>query len=107
MEHPIDILLIVTHEIGLHHLVPDKPKIEINRHHRPGIILTTMLCQRLAVDEIFHVSIGHLRYESMPAGNASIAGVKDVVFFPIRLVTKGPTRSCKQSSPNTAPAPVR
>src|SRR5207237_9699812 len=66
-----------------------------------------MFRQRFAVDEIFHVSIRHLRYECMPAGDASIAGVKDVVFLPIRLGTKGPPRSRKQSRPNAAPTAIR
>src|SRR5438128_11872089 len=43
----------------------------------------------------------------MPSGNAAIAGVKDVVFFPVRFRTEGPPRSRKQCRSSEAPAAIR
>src|SRR5258708_25129352 len=106
MENPVDVLLIVAHDGGLHGCISNKPKIEINRHQRPRIILSTVLCQRLAVDEIPYLSARGLGYECMPSGNASTARVKDIVFFPILFLTEGPPRSRIQRSPGNAPAAI-
>src|ERR1700687_4413555 len=66
-----------------------------------------MFGQRFAVDEILHLSTRDLGYECMPPGNASSAGVKDVVFFPIRFRTESPPGSCKQRRSSEAPAAIR
>src|SRR2546427_13275676 len=66
-----------------------------------------MFGQRLAVDEILHLSARDLRYECMPAGDASTAGVKDVIFFPIRFRTEGSPGGCKQRRPCETPATIR
>ena len=95
MENPVDVLLIVSYDAGFNRLIPDKPKIEINRHQRPRIILATMFCQRSAVDEVLHLSVRNLSYECMPAGVASTAGVKDVVLFPVGFRTESPPGSRK------------
>src|SRR5437016_13077070 len=107
MEEPIDVFLIVAHGAGFHSRILDKPKIEIDRHQRPRVILSTMLGQRSAVDEVLHLSTRDLGYEGMPPGNASIAGIKDVVFLPIRFRTESPPGSRKQSRASAAPAPIR
>src|SRR6266404_6739337 len=107
MEHPVDVLLIMAHGAGFHGSVPYKPKIKINRHQRARIILSAMLCQRLAVDEILHLSARDLSYECMPPGNTSTAGVKDIIFFPIGFRTEGPPGSCIQRRASDAPAPIR
>src|SRR5260370_30523436 len=106
MKHPINVLLVMTDSTGFYGRIPDKPKIEINRHRRSRIILSTMFGQRFAVDEIPYLSTRDLSYECMPPGNASIAGVKDVVFFPIGFRTEGPPGSCIQCRANAAPAPI-
>src|SRR5437879_12175792 len=43
----------------------------------------------------------------MPSGNAATAGVKDVVFFPVRFRTEGPPGSRKQGRSSEAPAAIR
>src|SRR5437773_342228 len=43
----------------------------------------------------------------MPTGNASIAGVKDVVLFPIRFRTEGSPGSRKKRRSRTTPAAIR
>src|SRR5258708_38310928 len=96
MEHPIDVLLIMTYSAGFYGRILDKPEIKVDRHQRTRIVLPTMLCQRFTVDEIFHLSIRDLCYECMPSGNASTAGVKDIIFFPIGFRTEGPPGSSKQ-----------
>src|SRR6266568_9692856 len=107
MKHPVDVLLIVANDAGFHGGIPDKPKIEINRHQRTRVILPTMLGQRFAVDKILHLSVRDLSYQCMPPGNASTAGVKDVVFFPIRFRTEGSPGSYKQRGSCEAPAAIR
>src|SRR5882724_3172942 len=107
MKHPIDVLLVMAHSTGFHGRVLDKPKIEINRHQRPRVILSTMFGQRFAIDEILHLPVRDLRYKRMPTGNASTARVKDVIFFPVRFRTEGPPGSCKQSRSSVAPASIR
>src|SRR5438105_15738382 len=107
MKHPIDVLLVMTYSTGFHSRVLDKPKIKINRHQRSRVILSDMFGQRVAVDEILHLSIRDLGYQCMPPGDASTARVKDVVFFPIGFRTECPPGSCKQCRPSEAPAAIR
>src|SRR6266404_243442 len=107
MEHPIDVLLVMAYEAGLHGRVPDEPKIKIDRHQRSRIILPNMLCQRFAVDEVLHLSARDLGHKCVPSGNASRAGVKDVVFFPVWFGTESPPGSSIQSRPDTAPSAIR
>src|SRR5207245_3725898 len=105
-KHPINVLLIVAHGAGFHGGIPDKPKIEINRHQRTRVVLPTMFGQGFAVDEILYLATEDLAYECMPSGNASLAGVKDVIFFPIRFRTEGSPRSYEQRRSRQAPATI-
>src|SRR5882762_4898522 len=63
--------------------------------------------EKLAVEVILDLSIIEKRYEGMPPGNASTAGVKKVVFFPVGFRTEGPPGSCKQRGSREAPAAIR
>ena len=57
MEDPIDVFLVMAHGIGFDTGVFDKPEIEIDGHQRTRIILSAMLSQRFAVDEISDLSL--------------------------------------------------
>ena len=106
MKHPINVLLIVAHGTRFHGGIPDKPKIEINRHQGTRVVLPTMLGQGFAVDEILYLATKDLAYEYMPSGNASTACVKDVIFFPIGFRTKRSPRSYEQRRSSQAPATI-
>src|ERR1043166_9260163 len=107
MKDPIDIFLILPRSRNVDHSIFDKPKIEINRHCVFGVIVATMLGKHFAIDIIGNFAVGNLSNQGMPSSLAAGAGLKDVVFLPIRLRAESLPGSGIKWGTGNSPAAIR